>query len=165
MTVKQKRRTDYIFFKQTIFKSNFLTIQATSILLVIYLIAMGGYLIHSGSYLFEYKERIDHDCIGEVCNVRMRVDKELLSKPLYLYIAYEGFYLNHRKVMYSIDYDQLSGKEKTKEDLKTNCENYLSTADLKRFHPDVLSEEDYGETVVNPCGLFPFLYTQCKINR
>ena len=165
MTERTKKTADYIFFKQTIFKSNFLIVQITSVMLIIYLIVMGSYLVHSGSYLFEYKERIDHNCLTDECNIRMRIDKDIIAKPLFIYIAYEGFFLNHRKVIYSVDYDQLAGKPRTAEELKTNCEDYLTVSDLKAYHPDIDIKGNTGNTPVNPCGLFAFLYTQCKLIR
>ena len=165
MSEKTKTAAEYIFFRQTIVKSNFLLVQVLSMLLVIYLLIMGVYIYSSGSSLFEHKERIDHSCREQTCEVTVRVDKKIVSGPLYLYIGFEGFYVNHRKVLYSIDYDQLGGSDMTMEQLKTHCDGYRTIEDLKRFHSKIDTSGYSYDEIVNPCGLFAFLYTRCNVKR
>lgn len=55
--------------------------------------------------------------------------------PFYIYIHFKDFYVNHRKVLLSVDYDQLSGKILDEDDSKTNCEDYNKNKHLFDFYP------------------------------
>lgn len=165
MSGKAKTVAEFVFLRQTIVRSNFVLVQVISTLLTIYLLTMGIFIYTSGSSLFEHRERIDHSCHTETCEVTIRVDQDTVPGPLYLYIAFEGFFVNHRKVLYSVDYDQLGGATMTAEQLKSNCEGYSTIRDLKKFHPDIDITGHHEDDIVNPCGLFPFLYSKCELIR
>lgn len=64
--------------------------------------------------------------------LHLREDKKA---PLYLYIGFKDFYVNHRKVMLSVDYEQLAGKTLSEQESLLNCEEYNLNKHGMDFYP------------------------------
>lgn len=61
-------------------------------------------MFYAGIDLFEFEHRIDDRCVNNKCEIQFKLHKDVQS-PIYLYIGYKDFYVNHRKVMLSVDYE------------------------------------------------------------
>lgn len=162
--IKRSGITDILFKRQTIVQTNLSAIQVISIILILYFIVFAVVLYSKSDSLFEFKYRIDDNCINYPCQFYMRVDKTMETKFLYVYIGFDNFFVNHRKVAQSLAYGQLENTEKEIEKFKESCEGYYTLETLNSFFPDIRNYEPEGG-VINPCGLYPLLYTQCKIIR
>ena len=138
--------------------------QIASIIILVYLLVI-GFLIHSKTHdLFEFKYRIDDNCISYPCKIYMRLDKDVGPDKLLIYIGYDSFFVNHQKVKFSIDYKQLEGDVKNISRTKYNCKDYYSLDVLRDFFPHIKNYEP-EDKIIRPCGLFPLLYTKRIINR
>ena len=164
MTKNTKKITERIFFKQTIHKTNLKAINIVTIVLSIIMLTLGFVLIIDTNFKFESIHRIDDGCFDDKCEYLMRIDKERLKGPLFIYIEYKSFYVDHRKVMLSINYKQMRGEEVDRDDLKNDCKDYLTYKDLSNFYPDLAKDKD-PDALLFPCGLFSFLYNRRKVIR
>ena len=65
---------------------------------------MGIVLLLSGSDSFEFKHRLDDRCLKGICEIDFTLNDDH-DGDFYFYIGYKDFYLNHRKVILSVDYN------------------------------------------------------------
>ena len=162
--IKRSPLTEILFKRQRIVKTNLWAIQITSIILIAYLLILAIVIFSKSHDLFEFRYRIDDNCVNYPCDFFMRVDKDIDSEYLYIYIGFDEFYVNHRKVIYSVDYGQLEDTEEDIDKFKDNCKNYYTVDVLREFFPDIVGYEPEGG-VIKPCGLYPLLYTRCMLIR
>ena len=66
--------------------------------------------------------------------------------------------------MLSINYKQMRGEDVDKDDVKSDCEDYMTYKDLSSFYPTFAENKD-PDALLYPCGLFSFLYNQRKLTR
>ncbi len=89
---------------------------------------------------------------------------EKVNKKLYVYVGYRDFYINHRKVMNSVNYNQLKGNIVSESDAKSLCDDYYLNKHGMKYQPDKFKDLDPEGTML-PCGLFPLLYQKRNLKR
>ena len=156
--VKRSAFINMLLKQQRIIKTNLSVIHIVSIILIIYLLIAGIVIYYKSQNLFDYKYRLDDNCLYYPCQFYMRINKNISTKALYLYISFDEFFVNHRKVATSISYKQLETGYSAS--YKTECKGYYTLDVLQLFFPDI---KDYipEDGIIKPCGLYPLLYTQC----
>lgn len=84
--------------------------------------------------------------------------RETIPGPVYVYVYYKNFYLNHRNVMKSFDKDQLRGTDKSVEDLVKSCGDVRRNKDIgvSKFWNNTNTVDP--EAALNPCGILPSLF-------
>lgn len=158
--IKRSALADIFLKRQTIIKTNLWVIQIISTILVVYLVIMGTVIYSTSKNLFKFQYRTDENCLSYPCEFHMRLDQDINAKNLFIYIGFEDFFVDHRKVADSISYPQLEGAETDINNLMEDCKGYYSLEMLLSFFPSK-SNYDPQSRVIKPCGLYPLLYTQC----
>lgn len=109
----------------------------------------------------EYRFRFDDKCRQKVdCSFDIYI-REDVPGPIYFYIHFDKFFLNHRKVMRSFNKEQLRGKDLPVSTIETNCGSKSRNKDLSvtsyLFAPNNPVEADGP---LNPCGILPSLMSR-----
>ena len=60
-------------------------------------------MIAENDKLFEFQHRIDDRCFDGSCEINFKIH-ENVKGTVYFYVKYRDFYINHRKVVNSVDY-------------------------------------------------------------
>jgi hypothetical protein len=160
--IKIKKKLN-IFTKMKIIKNNFKYIQIIIFLFSLYLFIIGIFIYTSSSKLLKMDFRFDNKCTKNDCDIIFNLKKDYKG-PIYIYIRFKNFYRNNRKVMLSINAQQMKGKDMSNESEITDCINYSKVKDAKRFFDDIFNDKN-DEDIIHPCGLKAFLYNDCEIKR
>lgn len=100
---------------------------------------------------FQHEVRFDDSCLhGEYCNKYLEI-KEDFKGPFYIYIKYENYYINHRKMAKSFDAIQLTGEDRSKKEVKQFCD-VLSTNEQGLKNHSYAGTPLVASEVMNPCG-------------
>ena len=152
-----------LFINYRILKTNFTIVIITIFLLAALHFALAVTMYVAGHSLLDRRLGISEGCLAVPCSLNFKV-LDTIQGPVHFYIAYEDFYLNHRKVMSSIDTRQFDGKTLTLDELHTSCGNYTTVGDSRRF----VANAEAGQPEDAPlafCGLFPMLFIECGLIR
>lgn len=108
----------------------------------------------------EYSFNVNEKCKGKVSpgsksSTSCRFDIEIgekLEKPVYIYIGYKNFFVNHRNIMNSVDNTQLSGTAVNIDRARGKCKGRVFNEDggkTSSFKGSSLEKRE----VMYPCGL------------
>jgi hypothetical protein len=168
MTQQEAEKTKHgkkfidFFMKYKILQTNFRLVIVSIFLLSLLHFAIALWMYGNGRSLLDLKLKISDLCFTNPCDLRFRiVDK--YDGPVFVYIGYDNFYLNHRKIINSVDSKQLEGKSVTADDIKNTCMGFETVNDARRLLPNKFANWT-GSDILYPCGLLPLMFTQCEIN-
>ncbi len=99
--MEKKEKIKRFFTRMKILKHNFKITLILIFLSSIYFLIMGIAMSRSIDDLFEFKHQIDDRCDNGTCEIRFKIHQDVKG-PFYIYIQYDNFFLNHRKVMLSV---------------------------------------------------------------
>lgn len=156
---------EFITFFQnySIFKTNIKTLTLTCFALAFILLGLGIAAIADQKLAVDYKFAINENCLYQTCPFIFHLDVDPL-KPLYFFVGFENFSMNHLKVLSSKDNNQLSGASLKQSELGTGCKGYSTVKDARRFYPNFQPNRNTSDPIT-PCGLAPLLYSHCKMIR
>lgn len=160
--IKNKDKNN-VFTQMKIIKDNFKIVQIIIVLLSLYFLIIGIFILNISSKLNEITYRFDDKCSKNVCNLEFHIKNDIKG-PFYVYIGFKNFYLNNRKVMLSVNKKQLNGKIISENEENNSCKDYFYYEDGQRYLKKKLEETSLNK-VLNPCGLYPLLYNQCNLKR
>lgn len=107
----------------------------------------------------ELSFRVDDKCVdGVQCYINFTI-KEEIKGPVYIYMHYTNYFLNHRRVMRSFNKDQMRGVIPTQTSIDNTCANMQWNKDSARttgLTMNVLGADD----PLYPCGILPNLYVK-----
>lgn len=151
-----------LFLKYRIYRTNFSLSIIVCAALIVYLVTLSIVMLTMGRGLFAYTASMNEDCARGACRFVIRVRKPV-PLPVVVYVGFENFHFNHRKVLQSISMEQLSPDGDAAGDTHT-CAGYRTNADGARFYPQIFGDLA-PEDELKPCGLRPLLYRNCELKR
>lgn len=151
------------FLKYHILKTNVLTMIIICLTMSIVLLSCGVAVIIRGKSLINIRLPINQQCLFNSCPFIFHVDSPP-NGPLFFFIEFEEFFVNNYKVINSIDPTQLKGNTSTDYHVASSCSGYQTISDARRFYPELQAGVS-GQQPLNPCGLFPLLYSTCAFIR
>ncbi len=157
--MKYSERFFRFFLNYRILQTNFKVVVAVIFILAALHLVLAILMHASGSSLIEHKLPINEICLKPPCILNFRLQKAT-TEDIYIYIGYEDFYLNHRKIMNSVEIKQLQNQNLESEEIENKCSGFTSIKDARRFYPNRFVNRT-DEEILNPCGLYPLLFTEC----
>ena len=147
-----------LFKDKLINTSNRCTIYCNLALSVI-LAVLGVIIKATANNNTEFSIRYDDKCSSAaVCSFNFTV-KETVTGPIYFYLEFSDFFLNHRNVMNSFSSKQLSGQDLDGSSLSSSCSGELYNSDFTFGNYYFNSgAQVVSSDVLNPCGIFPTLF-------
>ena len=107
----------------------------------------------------ELEFRIDDRCTdGVMCHIEFTI-KEEIKGPVYVYLHYTNFFLNHRRVMRSFNKDQMKGAIPTQTSIDNTCLNMQWNKDSGHIQ-GIAGNALVPEDPLYPCGILPNLYVK-----
>lgn len=106
----------------------------------------------------EFRIRFDDKCRNKSPCVFDLFVREAIPGPVYLYIYFKNFYLNHRNVMRSFSKDQLKGDEVAMDKVQSACGDVTRNkhAGVSKYFFNTSPVDPEG--ALNPCGILPSLF-------
>jgi len=106
----------------------------------------------------EFRIRFDDKCRNKSPCVFDLFVRETIPGPVYLYIYFKNFYLNHRNVMRSFNKEQLKGEEVSMAKVESSCGEVTKNKHLgiSKYFSNASPVDP--ESALNPCGILPSLY-------
>ena len=147
------------FQNYTIFKTNIKTLTMTCFALAFILLSLGIAAIADQKSVVDYRFAINENCLYQTCPFIFHLDVDPV-KPLYFFVGFDNFNMNHLKVLSSKDNNQLSGIFVKQSDFSSGCSGYSTVNDARRFYPN-FKPDNNATNPITPCGLAPLLYSQC----
>jgi hypothetical protein len=161
--MKYHERFFKFFLKYRIFQTNFKLVIISIFIVSAINLTLAISMHASGRSLLDHKLPISESCTESPCKLSFRMTKET-SDDIFLYIAFDDFYLNHRKIINSVETKQLQGNDLKVAEIGNSCDSFATIGDARRFYPNRFDNRTNDE-VLNPCGLYPLLFTECIVNR
>lgn len=161
--IKYGKKFIGFFLKYQILQTNFRLVIASIFLLSALHLGLALWMYSEGRSLLDLRLQINNLCFASPCDLKFRIT-ERYNGPIHIYMAYDSFHLNHRKIINSIDVKQLEGQQVTAEDIKTTCAGFETIKDARVFFPKRFANWTDGD-MLNPCGLLPLMFTECGIIR
>ena len=160
--IKNKEKNN-VFTEMKIIKDNFKIVQIIIIILSLYFLIIGLFILKTSSNIYSLIYRFDDKCTKNVCELNFHIKNDIKG-PFYVYIGFKNFYLNNRKVMLSLDKNQLRGD--IINDIKENdsCKNYFYYKHGKRYLKKKFEGSNLNK-ILHPCGLNSLLYNKCYLKR
>lgn len=103
--------------------------------------------------------RYDDVCEGQTACAKVFEVKEEITGPVYLYIYYEDFFINHRNVVRSVSRRQIAGEDVDDAEIDKRCPGFRTNKDkpaTSSFTGVPLVETE----TLTPCGIYPSLIPQ-----
>lgn len=102
--------------------------------------------------------RFDSACFNQdTCGVLFNVHEDMPG-PVYLYIHYKNFYVNHRNVVQSISSTQLTGTDINDDSQKKeSCDPFKLNSDVSTITTSYQGTTLVNDEVLSPCGIYPVL--------
>ena len=95
---------------------------------------------------------------NKICKIEFKITKKI-KKPIFIYYQLKNFYLNHRKIIESKNWNELRGEDVN---TKTNCKDAYFMGDLFNKNTQYYTNEwghNFTETdIASPCGLLARSY-------
>lgn len=133
-------------------------------MLVAVLVIIGIIIKATANDSTEFRIRFDDKCKNLAsCDFSIYV-RENVPGPVYVYIHFENFFLNHRRVMRSVSKDQLRGLKVEDSKIETACSGKTKNKDIGvtsyTFNPTAAVNADGP---LNPCGIYASLYPKGRL--
>lgn len=127
-------------------------------------LAFGLVLRATTSGTVVYSIRIDDKCSdSETCKIPLNIKKKMAG-PVYVYLGYKNYFLNHRKAVKGIPYEQLTGHTISVADAQAVCtdkyKNEHLTNQYSWSNPALRLEP---QEAMNPCGIYASLFPKCRL--
>lgn len=106
----------------------------------------------------EFRIRFDDKCRNKSPCVFDLFVRETIPGPVYLYIYFKNFYLNHRNVMRSFNKEQLKGEDVAQDKVQSSCGELTKNKHLGISKYFFNTSPVDPEAPLNPCGILPSLY-------
>lgn len=125
-------------------------------LVVVLVIILSFILKSSADKPYFYNIRYDDICEGQNSCAKVFEVKEEVTGPVFLYIYYEDFFINHRNVVRSVSRRQIAGEDVADSEIDKRCPGFRNNKDkpaLVSFSGASLVETE----TLSPCGIYPSL--------
>ena len=101
--------------------------------------------------------RLDDKCgDSQTCSFPFFV-KSTIKGPIYVYLHFKDFYIQHRKSLKSVSYDQLTGDNLKVSELADTCAGMLVNEDNQQDFSITGNRMD-PQGPLNPCGIYASLF-------
>ena len=145
-----------LFVSKVIYLDLKYTIWCNFLLMVLFIVL--GVVIREGTTdTKSFQIRFDDKCgDSQTCEFPFFV-KSRMKGPIYVYLHFKNFYVQHRKSLKSVDYDQLKGERQSAADVKTSCEGMVTNEDFVQDFSITGNKLD-PKAALSPCGLYASLF-------
>ena len=117
-----------------------------------------GFIIRSGtSGVSSFTVRIDDKCgDSQNCQFPFFVKSDIQG-PVYVYLYFKDFYVQHRRSLKSVSYTQLSGTYQSPSDLSSSCTGEVTNSDYSSIYSITGSKLNPADSLT-PCGVLATLF-------
>lgn len=124
-----------------------------------------GVIIRTGTSDTDWFEiRFDDKCgDSTTCNFPLYV-KNKIKGPIYLYLHFEDFFVQHRNSIKSVSQKQLSGVNLDYKSVKTACLGAVTNEEAAKDF-SISGKRLDPKGVANPCGILASLFPKGKVYR
>jgi hypothetical protein len=136
-------------------------LSAIYVLVGLTFIGVGSFILVETGKVVEVSKRYDDidECKADwrtprTCIIDIDIDEDMDS-PIFFYYEIKNMYQNHRKYFKSRDILQLMGEDRSKSDIRSNCEPVVTMDDLGFYTKGLTLDDD---SPANPCGLLAKSY-------
>lgn len=154
-----------LFKDRVIVTSSRCTIYCNFVLVALLLI-IGVIIRGTANSAQEYQVRFDDKCkSGTNCVFNLLI-REKMTSPIYVYLHFNNLFINHRKVMKSLNKKQLMGEDVDIDTLKTTCEGKVRNSEFADAKTALQSKglAYDADAALNPCGIYATLFPQGKLH-
>jgi LEM3 (ligand-effect modulator 3) family / CDC50 family len=132
--------------------------------LVALLMIIGVIIRGTANSAQEYQVRFDDKCTAGTNCVFNLLIRDKMTGPIYVYLHFNNFFLNHRKVMKSLNKQQLMGNDVDLETLSTTCAGMSQNSDYPFANTSLtaMGKPYVHSAALNPCGIYASLFPQGK---
>ena len=148
-----------LFKDRVIVTSSKCTIYCNFVLVAL-LLVIGVIIRGTANNAQEYQVRFDDKCkSGTNCVFNLLI-REKMTGPIYIYLHFNNLFINHRKVMKSLNKKQLMGEEIDIDTLKTTCEGRVKNSDFANAKTALQGKglAYDADAALNPCGIYATLF-------
>lgn len=104
-----------------------------------------------------FQIRFDDKCgDSQTCEFPFFV-KSRMKGPIYVYLHFKNFFVQHRRALKSVDHDQLKGERQSVADVKNSCEGMVTNEDFAQDFSVTGNKLD-PKAALSPCGLYASLF-------
>lgn len=133
-------------------------------IIVVFIFIALGVVIRAGTNNIEsFNIRFDDKCgDSQTCEFPFFVKKKI-EGPIYVYLHFKDFYIQHRKSLKSLDQDQLAGEYQSVSDVKNTCSGMVTNEDFAQDY-SVTGAKLNPQSTLSPCGIYASLFPQDRFN-
>lgn len=124
--------------------------------IVVLVIVLSFVLKSSADTPFFHNIRYDDACDGLTSCAKVFEIKEEVTGPVYLYIYFEDFFINHRNVVRSVSRRQIAGEDVDDGEIDKRCPGFRTNSDKPALTSYLGASLVQTETL-SPCGIYPSL--------